>query len=88
MLTGAPPFVGDTLLATCVLACHLLAICLHGLVLPQAQRIMDTLTRIHAPRSYELISAAPLQLPAALALSPGAVSPLRLLFPGPRNATR
>ena len=84
MLTGAPPFVGDTLLATCVPRFDVLI----WLLLRSALRIMEALTRIRATRSYELISAAPLQLPAALASSPGALALLRLRFPGPQNAAR
>jgi serine/threonine protein kinase len=59
MLTGAPPFVGDTLLATCVPRALQHACMAHAESYPN-------------PCRYELISAAPLELPAALEGTPGA----------------
>jgi hypothetical protein len=65
MLTGAPPFVGDTLMATCVRGL-VPAVLQHACVL----RCMRSARRV-CRRSYDLISGEPLALPPALAGTPG-----------------
>ena len=69
MLTGAPPFVGDTLMATCApQEAHANAF----MFATQHGCMLLTLAALAHARSYEMISAAPLELPPSLEGTPGA----------------